>query len=140
MGTVTASAATAGPRLSTKAEVVSVTDGDTINVSLHGRTEPVRFIGIDTPEVGTACGVPATEHLGALIAGHAVTLVAAPGREDHDGYGRPLRYIEGAGVDIGRQMIADGFAIARYDSLDGYQTHPRQADYWALAAASPAAC
>jgi hypothetical protein len=28
----------------------------------------------------------------------------------------PLRYTEVAGVDLGRQMIADGFAIARYDS------------------------
>ena len=43
-------------------------------------------------------------------------------------------------MDIGRQMIADGYAIARYDSLDGYQTHPRQADYRALDAATPAAC
>ena len=69
-----------------------------------------------------------------------MTLVAAPGREDHDGYGRPLRYVEVAGVDVGRQMIADGFAIARYDSLDGYQTHPRQTDYRALDVATPPAC
>ena len=43
-------------------------------------------------------------------------------------------------MDVGRQMIADGFAVARYDSLDGYQTHPRQADYRALGAAAPATC
>lgn len=69
-----------------------------------------------------------------------MSLVAAPGREDHDGYARPLHYVEVAGVDIGRQMIADGFAIARYDSLDGYQTHPRQTDYRALDVVTPPAC
>ena len=103
-------------------------DGDTIDVTSLP-SDNIRFIGRDTPEVGTQCGAPATQHLRALIAGRPVSLVAAPGREDHDGYSRPLRYVEVAGVDIGRQMIADGFAIARYDSLDGYQTHPRQTDY-----------
>ena len=43
-------------------------------------------------------------------------------------------------MDIGRQMIADGFAIAHYDSLGGYRTHPRLADYGALDAVTPAAC
>ena len=103
-------------------------------------SDNIRVIGIDTPEVGTPCEAPATEHLRALIAGRALTLLAAPGREDHDGYGRRLSYVEVAGVDVGRQMIADGYALARYDSLDGYQTHPRQADYRALDAATPAAC
>ena len=60
-------------------------------------------------------------------------------------HGRPVgpstqNYVEMAGVDVGRQLIADGFAIARYDSLDGYQTHPRQADYRTLDTATPAAC
>jgi len=116
-----------------------IVDGDTLDVTSRP-SDNIRFIGIDTPEVGTPCGAPATEHLRALIAGRAVTLVAAAGREDYDGYGRPLRYVEVAGVDVGRQMIADGYAIARYDSLDGYQHHPRQADYRALDAARPAAC
>jgi endonuclease YncB( thermonuclease family) len=116
-----------------------IVDGDTIDVTSLP-SDNIRVIGIDTADAGTPCGAPAAEHLRALIAERAVTLVAAPGREDHDGYGRPLRYVEVAGVDVGRQMIADGFAVARYDSLDGYQTHPRQADYRALDAATPAAC
>ena len=116
-----------------------IVDGDTIDVTSLP-SDNIRFVGVDTPAVGTPCGAPATEHLRALMAGRAVTLVAASGREDHDGYGRPLRYVEVAGLDLGRQMIADGFAIARYDSLDGYQTHPRQADYRTLDAATPPAC
>jgi endonuclease YncB( thermonuclease family) len=116
-----------------------IVDGDTIDVTSLP-SDNICFICIDTPEVDTRCGAPATEHLRALIARRPVTLVAAPGQEDPDGYGRPLRYVEDASVDIGRQMMADGFAIARYDSLDGYHTHPRQADYRALDAATPAAC
>jgi endonuclease YncB( thermonuclease family) len=116
-----------------------IPDGDTIDVTSLP-SDNIRLIGIDTPEVGTPCGAPATEHLRALIAGRAVTLVAATGREDHDHYGRPLRYVEVAGLDVGRQMIADGFAIARYDSLDGYDHHPRQENYRALGAASPPTC
>src|SRR4051812_18366094 len=64
-----------------------IVDGDTIDVT-SVPDDNIRFIGIDTPEVGTPWGAPATEHLQALIAGRAVTLPAAPHREDHDGYGR----------------------------------------------------
>ena len=31
-------------------KVVRVVDGDTINVEINGQIEPVRYIGIDTPE------------------------------------------------------------------------------------------
>ena len=41
----------AASKLVTKATVESVTDGDTIRATVHGTSEPVRFIGIDTPEV-----------------------------------------------------------------------------------------
>jgi endonuclease YncB( thermonuclease family) len=118
---------------------VRIVDGDTIDVTSLP-SDNIRFIGIDTPETGTPCGALATEHLRTLVAGRPVTLVVAPNRDDHDGYGRPLRYVEVAGVDIGRQMIADGFAIARYDSLDGYERHPRQDDYRHLGAVTAAAC
>ena len=45
-----------------------IVDGDTIDVTSLP-SDNIRFIGIDTPEVGTPCGAPATEHLRALIAG-----------------------------------------------------------------------
>ena len=79
---------------------------------------------------------PAEAHLSALLARRAITLLAAAGREDHDGYGRPLRHVDVASVDVGRQMIADGYAVARC----GYQRHPRQDDYGTLDASTPAAC
>jgi hypothetical protein len=68
----------------------------------------LRRVGIDTPEIGTPCGGPATEHLRALIAGRPVTLVAAPGREDRDGHGQPLRYskTQAATSDADEQLVA----------------------------------
>ena len=56
-----------------------------------------------------------------------------------DGYGRLLRYVDSAGgVDAGLQMINQGWAIARYDSRDGYGRHAREASYVAADAVSPA--
>src|SRR5687767_12811165 len=78
------------------AEVVSVTDGDTIEVLLGGRAEDVRYIGIDTPEVDPSIGV---ECFGAeasalnrrLVSGRTVRLVFDD--ELRDRYGRLLAYV-----------------------------------------------
>jgi micrococcal nuclease len=45
-----------GPPADGTATVVEVVDGDTIVVDVGGRTEPVRLIGIDTPEVFVDAG------------------------------------------------------------------------------------
>lgn len=105
--------------------VVKYVDGDTIKVP--GAT--VRFSGIDIPERGQDCYTQARDHLASLVAGRPVTLTAAPGRDDHDRYGRLLRYVSVDGNDIGLAMIQQGWAIARYDSRDGYGQHPKQSEY-----------
>ena len=51
---------------------------------------------------------------------------------DHDQDGRLLRYISsrwGGGVDLGWEMLHSGYAIAHYDSRDGYGEHLREAAY-----------
>lgn len=114
--------------------VTDVIDGDTIDTTV-GR---IRVIGIDTPERGECNFGPATSLLRRLIAesGNQVVLTAASDKDDEDRYGRLLRYIDSpSGVDFGRELIAAGYAIARYDSRDGYGAHPREADYVALDAA-----
>jgi hypothetical protein len=71
-----------------------------------------------------------------LVLGREVTLV--PGaRDDRDAYDRLLRYVDVAGKDAGRELITSGWAVARYDSRDGYGGHPREADYVALDAQVP---
>jgi endonuclease YncB( thermonuclease family) len=105
--------------------VTNVVDGDTVDVEGVGR---IRVIGIDTPERG-ACGYEsATQAMSVLVLGRPVSLV--PGAtEDADRYGRLLRYVDVGSQDAGLSLIEDGWAIARYDSRDGYGRHPRQDTY-----------
>jgi hypothetical protein len=49
--------------------------------------------------------------------------------EDQDRYGRLLRYVNIGNMDAGLRQIKRGFAIARYDSRDGYGYHPRESVY-----------
>jgi endonuclease YncB( thermonuclease family) len=112
--------------------VSHVVDGDTVDVDRVGR---IRVIGIDTPERG-ACGYEsATQAMSVLVLGRQVSLV--PGAaEDSDRYGRLLRYVDVGSEDAGLSLIEDGWAIARYDSRDGYGRHPREDAYVSADAAS----
>jgi endonuclease YncB( thermonuclease family) len=109
--------------------VSRIIDGDTIEVTDgSGRTEKVRLIGIDTPERGK-CGYDESgDRLSKLILNSKVQLVPG-GTDDRDSYGRLLRYVDVGDVDAGRILIEEGFAVARYDSRDGYLKHDRETDY-----------
>jgi micrococcal nuclease len=83
-----------------EATVVRDVDGDTIKVSLDGREEYVRLLGIDTPEThrpGTPieCGGPeASTHMEALAPpGTEVSLEPDPSQDREDRYGRLLAYV-----------------------------------------------
>lgn len=102
-------------------------DGDTIETS-EGR---VRLIGIDTPERGDCGYEDARDVVWDLFRkGDPVVLVAPLGQNGEDRYGRLLRYVETVdGVDLGSVQLDRGYAVARYDSVDGYPFHPREIDY-----------
>ncbi len=100
-------------------------DGDTITV---GGTS-VRLLGYDTPEVGQRCYTQATRKAAALIR-NGVKIHHVVGK---DRYGRTLAYVKTrSGRDVGSAMLKAGLAIARYDSLDGYDWHPKQNKYRAI--------
>jgi endonuclease YncB( thermonuclease family) len=123
---------------STAWEVINIVDGDTIDVrSSAGVTERVRIIGIDTPERGECGFSEAASALASMVSGKSVRLPSGA-RDDRDRYERILRYVDADGRDAGRELIIKGFAIARYDSRDGYGRHPREAAYVAVDRASPA--
>ena len=127
------STATVEPEQPTTATVavVSVADGDTVDVSTG---ETVRLIGIDAPEVGECGHQPAADRLTELVIGKDVTLV--PGaRDDVDRHGRLLRYVDVGSDDAGAQLLREGLAVPRYDSTDGYGGHDREASYYAEAVA-----
>jgi endonuclease YncB( thermonuclease family) len=114
------------------ARVASVTDGDTLRL---GDGEAVRLVGIDAPERGTCGSERATRLLTKLTWGKQVTLLAPV--DDRDRYGRLLRYVDVGTVDAGLRLIESGLAVARYDSRDGYDAHPREQQYVHADRASP---
>ncbi len=95
-------------------KVVRVVDGDTINVLINGKTEPVRYIGIDTPETvdprkPVQCfGVEASKKNKELVEGSVVRL--EKDITDRDKYNRLLRYVWLGDVLINEKLVADGFA------------------------------
>jgi micrococcal nuclease len=101
-----------GDRVS--AEVRRVIDGDTIEVELDGRTEDVRYIGIDTPESvkpnsPVECfGKEASEHNRELVEDEQVTLVLD--HELRDDYGRLLAYVYVGEELVNAELVRGGFA------------------------------
>jgi micrococcal nuclease len=95
--------------------VVRVVDGDTIQVRLDGgRTERVRYIGIDTPETvkpdtPVQCFAKKASHFNsALVDGRDVVL--RTDAEQRDRYGRLLAYVYAGGRFINRELVARGYA------------------------------
>ena len=106
-------------------DVIRVIDGDTIVIS---GDERVRLIGIDTPENGQCGFDEAKQALEKLLASGSATFYSGTTSEK-DKYDRLLRYIEVERIDVGLKLISNGFAIARYDSRDGYGPHDRESEY-----------
>ncbi|HEX2701437.1 MAG TPA: thermonuclease family protein [Acidimicrobiales bacterium] len=99
------------------ATVIRVVDGDTIHVRINGFDEPVRLIGIDTPEthgkggLRECFGAEATERMAALLpTGTSVRLVRDV--EARDRYDRLLAYVYRAsdGLFVNLAMAEDGYA------------------------------
>lgn len=98
------------------ARVTRVVDGDTIRVSLDGRDETVRYIGVDTPETkkpGTPVqcfGKRASAENERLVEGERVRI--EPGAEERDRYGRLLAYVrrDRDGLFVNERLLRGGFA------------------------------
>lgn len=118
------------------ATVARAVDGDTLELTDGTR---VRLIGIDTPERGDCGYNEATAELARHVQGRTVTLHTGA-RDNTDRYGRLLRYIDVDGTDVNLAMIRSGWAIARYDSRDGYGPHPRESAYVTADAETPNRC
>lgn len=87
--------------------VLRVIDGDTIELADGSR---IRYLGIDTPELGEPYSYEATELNREMVEGKWVELQA--GNEDHDQYGRLLRYVYVDGIFVNAQLVAQGYATA----------------------------
>lgn len=118
---------TAGVPDGEPATLVSIIDGDTIETSQG----TVRLIGIDAPERGECGYADATGVLETtILVDETVYLDLPAGQNDQDSYGRLIRYAATEHVDdLGMLLLAEGHAVARYDSSDGYPKHPREGAY-----------
>jgi micrococcal nuclease len=96
------------------AYVVRVIDGDTIEARIDGKTEAVRYIGVDTPETvkpdtPVQCfGPRASAFNHRLVEGRRVRLVF--GVERRDVYGRLLAYVHLGGRLVNAMLVRRGLA------------------------------
>jgi len=98
-----------------RANVISVSDGDTLQVTQHGKTITVRLACIDAPETGQRRGKAAAKRLDQLLPSGTnikLRLVAK------DRYGRQVAEIYRNNGLINLQMVAEGKAVVYEDYLD----------------------
>lgn len=99
--------------------VTEVVDGDTIKVDMAGKTEEVRFIGVDTPELHhpkkpVQCFAEAAKQFTTQLIGHnRVRLQADPEDDNRDIYQRLLRYIYlPDGTLVNAELVKQGYGFA----------------------------
>ena len=91
------------------AQLVRVVDGDTIDVLIDGRSETVRYVGIDTPEMGQP-GYRAASEANQLLLGNG-PIYLVQDRTERDRYDRLLRYVYNAnGMFVDAEMVRQGWA------------------------------
>jgi micrococcal nuclease len=97
-----------------EARVLRVIDGDTIEVSIDGAVEDVRYIGVDTPEsvdpdAPVECfGREAAALNERLVAGRTVALRFDA--ERRDAYGRLLAYVYAGPRLVNAELVRRGYA------------------------------
>ena len=88
-------------------------DGDTIEVTLNGERETVRYYSIDAPEIDEPGGIEALRANARLIEGGVVLVPGGDGR-DRDVYGRLLRKVYTLdGEWIEETLVEGGYAVWR---------------------------
>lgn len=118
--------------------VHSVVDGDTINVDTGDTVEPVRLIGIDTPEVDSpytdeeCYGLEASARATELLDGQQVYLKSDSSQDNRDVYDRLLRYVVLDDTNINQLLIDEGYAFEytfreAYYYQDEFKQSERQA-------------
>lgn len=107
-------------------KIVKFNDGDTIEVDMNGKTETIRFLGIDTPEThhpdkGVQCfGPEAAKRTEELLSSGRAKLASDSKAKNRDKYGRLLRrvYTED-GKSVEETLISEGKAfVFRAENFD----------------------
>jgi micrococcal nuclease len=95
-------------------EIVKVIDGDTIQVKINNKTESVRLIGIDAPEITEKTkekGIESKKYLEELLKNKKSRLETDETQDDRDVYNRLLRYVFlDNGILVNEKMIESKMA------------------------------
>jgi len=91
-----------------EAEVISIIDGDTIEIKHNTEFSKLRIFGIDAPELDQEFGQESRTFLKGLLQGKKVKVFY----KDKDKYGRILALIRYENNDIGKMMVEKGYAWA----------------------------
>jgi len=108
--TTSATSSTAVQNTVGEATVTRVIDGDTIDVSISGKIYRVRYIGMNTPEIGKPYYQEATDKNKELVAGKTVLLIKDVSETDE--YGRLLRYVYVGDLFVDAELVRLGYAPA----------------------------
>jgi len=100
-------------------QVLKVSDGDTILVDMFGKTETIRFIGVDTPETHhpskpiQCYGPEASDFMTEKLTGEYVRLEVDPLSGNRDRYDRLLRFVYTQdGELLNKTLVEDGYGFA----------------------------
>jgi len=113
-GVLLAATASAAPSPSLMGQVVRVVDGNTIAVRIGERTETVRYIGMNAPELDLpakrkqSSGREAAEANQQVVEGQTVRLELDVRERDPDG--RLLAYVYVGDFMVNAELVAQGFA------------------------------
>jgi len=88
--------------------VTKIVDGDTVWVRIDGQSYKVRYIGVNTPEIGDAGADEATTLNASLVMGKKVQLYKDTSETDK--YGRLLRFVVVDGKFVNYELVKQGVA------------------------------
>ena len=114
LGVLLAATEAAAPSPGLMGQVVRIIDGNTIEVRIGDRTETVRYIGMNAPELDVPAkrkqpvGREAAEVNRQLVAGQTVRLELDVQERDRDG--RLLAYVYVGDFMVNAELVAQGFA------------------------------
>lgn len=125
---------TGPPAGAVAAQVTGITDGDTITVRMAGKDYNLRYILINTPEVGQPYAAEATAANRTLVMGKTVYLVKDVSETDR--YGRLLRYVYlDDGTFVNAELVREGWAqVATFPPDVTKESEIRSAQQEAVAA------
>lgn len=107
--------------------ITKIIDGDTVIIE-GGKS--VRLLGIDCDEKGRKCYTPAKNRIDELTLGKTAALESE--KEDEDMYGRKLRWIFIDGVNINKELVEEGYCVARFEQESVYKSQVQEAEQTAI--------